>query len=178
MLCRNGLDGPWASFAMGVDVDQRLHIVPGMSFTFLLAPSSTEVSNGTCPQDLCQYGMYVDPTKFDGTSFRDRGSYDFQSLLPAELGRVGRGRNNTLPWGTGVLTFGNPLVHDPALNDQALVLANPYEVTLGVLGLSNLNTSLNSISYSGYLSSLYSSNYIPSISFSYTAGSVNSKSIS
>lgn len=158
---RDGYDGPWSSFTIGVGTPaQFLRVLVSTSSqgTVVVLPTGCVSGDKICP---IARGELFDNGSSKSWSEINSAVFLFQDpSLTAQLG------NDTLTLGAA----GNT---GPSLTNQVIFgIADDRKYYLGMLGLSQVSTSLSKgeKGQPSFITSLRDQNIIPSLSFGYTAG--------
>lgn len=160
-MFREGYDGPWSSFTIGVGTPaQFLHVLVSTSSqgTVVVLPNGCVSGDANCP--TARGGLFNNGTSQSWSEI-EQSIYLFQDpSLRALLG------NDTLRLGAA----GNS---GPSLTNQVIFgIADDRKYYLGMLGLSQVSTrrSIGEKGQPSLITSLRDQNIIPSLSFGYTAG--------
>lgn len=160
-MFREGYDGPWSSFTIGVGTPaQVLRVLVSTSSqgTVVVLPKGCVSGDMICPSAR---GELFNNGNSKSWSEIESAIYLFQDpSLTALLG------NDTLRLGAA----GNT---GPSLTNQVIFgIADDRKYYLGMLGLSQVSTSLSKgeMGQPSLITSLRDQNIIPSLSFGYTAG--------
>ncbi|KAF2625766.1 acid protease [Macroventuria anomochaeta] len=163
----NGLDGPWSTFNLGVGKPfQAFQGIPGLNSPAFILPVETE---------LCKLNSCPGRTTFDRNSsstWQDTGIYSLP--LPDFISKTMAIGNATLGalWGKDAVYLGNSARDVPS--DIFVILTSLPSFTTGIFGLSAGEVGVSGFTVPSLLTSLrQEAKAIPSLSFSYTAGSVS-----
>ena len=171
ILSRDGYDGPWSTFQLMVG-HQKLRLLPSL-WSSVVSP----VLSSACP-----LGSTNNCPELRGNVFYANRSLDYQSFgwLPGqELAILPSGRQMI----TANTSFGNDSIDvggigsilGSTVNGQILEGYDDNSFFLGTFGLYDGNATIpgHNKSSRGFLQSLYATDNIPSLSWSYTAGAAN-----
>lgn len=160
-MFRDGYDGPWSSFTIGVGTPAQFLRVLVSTFspgTVVVLPNGCVLDDTICP--IARGKLFDNGTSKTWSDF-NVSIYPFQDpSLTALLG------NDTLTLGAA----GNT---GPSLTNQVIFgIADDRKYYLGMLGLSKASTILSKgeKGQPSFITSLRDQNIIPSLSFGYTAG--------
>ena len=174
--CRDGPDGPWASFNMTVsgtgskeDLGQTFRTFPGLSFSILLVPIAAEFCSGSrILEESC-----VSRNNFQSnasTSWKSIGEINILSVLPlSRFLAAGNATTQSEQLGDDTVFMGSGETA-PGLVQQIVAGVASKQFFMGLFGLSNRELYLYGHSRPTFLS-IFKEYTLPSLSFSYTAGS-------
>ena len=156
-----GNDGPWSTFDLRVGT-------PGQLVRVLISTASPDtwvVADTACQTTACQSsrGEVFDSSK--SSTFLDRGYFGLH--VEGNLNYTGIGN-----YGLETLGLGLTAAEGPTLQGQVVATINTTQFYLGIFGLNiqPTNFTLFNNTVESFFSSLKTQKYIPSLSWSYTAG--------
>ncbi|KAL9094621.1 MAG: hypothetical protein Q9165_003181 [Trypethelium subeluteriae] len=167
----DGIDGPWSTFwaQVGTPV-QTVRLLPGTSADALWVP----IPEGCTPQDppTCTQSRTV--FNYNGSStWHEIGTYHLGLAQESLLG-YDPNADNAID-ANETFTLGLPGSGLPAVNNSVVEGIATKDFYMGLIGLNPQAINLTSITdpQPSILQSLKDSGSIPSVSWAYTAGSVN-----
>lgn len=164
MSIRDGNDGPWSSFTLQIGFpaqDVRVLVSPATDDTLVVSSAGcVGSSDSKCIDDR---GRTFNPNS--STTWQQHGYYQL-SVEPT----LGAGIQAV--YGNDTVTLGIQGSGGPTLQDQIVAAYVSTDLYVGMFGLNPSSTNFTStdLNRPSYLSSLKTSNIIPSLSFGYTAG--------
>lgn len=161
---RDGPDGPWSTFTLRVGTpaqDVRVLISTASQSTWVVLPQGCDSSDTSCQDER---GATYDYNS--SSTWLKQGT--FELFNEKNLGLYGNGL-----WGNDTLGLGIQGSGGPTLNNQVIagiVTNNFYIGMFGANPKSTNYTGIDGYQQDSYITSLKKQDFIPSITYGYTAG--------
>ncbi|OJD34146.1 acid protease [Diplodia corticola] len=176
----DGIDGPWSSFVLqvGTPAQQvRVDISIEGQETWVVAPTGCSGSTSDCAKQRGGVFDSADSSTWQSTTtiWNNSGIYELSGLITESLGIDGNGEYG---FDTVGLSFGGE--SGPALDHTIVATFNTTDFYIGQFGaspnptyftVSNDNSSALDDPQESFLSMLKRTGRVPSLSYSFTAGS-------
>jgi hypothetical protein len=168
---RDGVDGPWSTFNLEVgEPPQRFRCVPGISLPVILLPTYSQNCESTAK--ACSERTVFSSNS--STTWKSVGLYDLP--LDYVLETFFAGTKGSV--GLDNAQFGHNAFQDDVFPSQFIWEVTSLDFFVGVFGLSAGRIALDEADRPGLLSAAAMGLSLPSRSYSYTAGSATSKTLS
>jgi hypothetical protein len=173
---RDGPDGPWASFNINVGYDdgeytgQTFRAFPGVSLSIVLLPLAAEFCTGIHLSDPACVARNVFQTNAS-KPFRSDGDIDIISALSLSSLVSDNHTVEATPYGEDYVGLGSVSPESLILEGTTVAGVVSRDFFMTLFGLSNAAFNLGKGKTVTFLTNFRKFAQIPSISFSYTAGS-------
>lgn len=173
MLLRDGPDGPWSTFNLGVGQPlQSFRCLPTFSLAAAILPVKSPSCKSTTDAACAGRTNFIPDNSTTRISYGDFEAplRSFVSLLPDDAPRV-------VNLGIDNVYFGNDAVRDLGFAEQYVGGWYSSNFFVGVFGLAvgPVRSTTGEGEKSNLLSALFTAGVVPSNTVGYTAGSIGSK---